>query len=146
MEKTGKSLKLLRKKLGKNQTELGEILGMHYNAIGNYERGEREIPEWVWERLAELNLIPTDPTNHVQQKRQSDIIVEQGTDYYRGQADMAYRMYKDMLDRVGKVLERTEVALSSKQQGYRTGLRNPVGGHERKGEKEQTRTEPKTVQ
>jgi hypothetical protein len=119
MEKTPETLRYIRKaRLHMDQKAFAAMIGgITFGAIGNYERKEREIPEWIWSRLSELGHFiaqkpqcenaanaPTEGLNH-----KEDAI------YYRGQADMAQKLFNDMVDRIGKVLERTEVALSSKQ-------------------------------
>jgi transcriptional regulator with XRE-family HTH domain len=124
------------------QIEFAKKLGVSQQAVQSAIK-RNSISERMMFKLESVGFI--GPQKQPDAVIAVDSVDENSTDYYRGQADMAYRMYKDMLERIDKVLERTEVALSSKQHGYRTGLRNPVGGHERKGEKEQTRTEPKTV-
>lgn len=50
----GKRLKLIRKKKGITQSELGEKLGIQFQHVSKYERGET-VP--TWENLIKLNQI-----------------------------------------------------------------------------------------
>ncbi|CAL2078156.1 helix-turn-helix domain-containing protein [Tenacibaculum sp. 190524A02b] len=51
---TSDEIKLIRKNLGINQTELGDLLGVSMRTIQNWEGGKRNIPDWVHIQIRNL--------------------------------------------------------------------------------------------
>ncbi len=60
MNDFAKRLKQLRKQQGWSQTELGNAVGIHYNHIGRYERGDSRPSGDVLARLADLFDVSSD--------------------------------------------------------------------------------------
>lgn len=51
-------LKMARLKMGETQKEFGNRLGVAHNTVGNWERGDRQMPyDAIWILLMELDML-----------------------------------------------------------------------------------------
>ena len=59
MERLHKRLRKARKELGYTQKEFAKVLGIGWQTLVRYEKGERDIPASVLERIIQMGIHPT---------------------------------------------------------------------------------------
>ena len=126
MERNGEALRYIRRRAGKNQKELADLIGgLTYGAIGNYERGDRDIPQWVWDRLSDLGIIPQEIQQNTQEKQQSDVVgpspPPDDASYYRGKYEAMKEAHGMLVAEIKREIIRLSEVQPSNTQGIREG-------------------------
>lgn len=107
----GKQLKILRKKIGKNQEELAEYLNLSTETISHYERGIRPIPHDIITILCGEFNVSADNFYFEKDKPLDDNEKDSGVDEFTKEMQQCTDFEKKQLMEMLKILRMKPVAV-----------------------------------
>jgi len=107
----GKQLKILRKKIGKNQEELAEYLNLSTETISHYERGIRPIPHDIITILCQEFNVSADNFYFEKDKPLDDNEKDSGVDEFTKEMQQCTDFEKKQLMEMLKILRMKPVVV-----------------------------------